>query len=258
MTAELRPGQAGNAALTTATVSVQGQFLLTPPGETLPDIKGEIGVVPPLATCPHCGAELPDGARECRRCGERIRLCLVCGTPNTWLARLCRRSAAHVLRTEVDWRMSPGGDATHGVAPTLPLGGRLARRWSSPPFPVGRVEDVAEWSAPLAAFGMGIASAIEPDGAGRRCRRLNWRRARHCGSTICRTRRASTRTVAAWRCRRTGSCTRRHWAGPSSPWTPSGGRAVGSRSTGHSLWRRHGGRRRLLVPAGEAVCVWIA
>ena len=106
------------------------------------------------------------GRKECRRCGERIRLCPVCGTPNTWLARVCRRSAAHVLRTETDWRMSPGGDASHGVALTLPLGGHLARRWSSPSFPVSRAEDVAEWSAPLAAFGMVIASAIEP-GLGR-------------------------------------------------------------------------------------------
>ena len=166
VTAELRPGRAGNGALTAATVSVEGQFLLVPSGEELPDIREEIGVVPPLATCPHCGAELPDGAKECRRCGERIRLCPVCGTPNTWLARVCRRSPSHILRTEADWRMSPGGDATHGVALTLPLGGHLARRWSSPSYPVGRAEDVAEWSAPLAAFGMVIASAIEP-GLGR-------------------------------------------------------------------------------------------
>ncbi|MBV9848409.1 MAG: PQQ-binding-like beta-propeller repeat protein [Armatimonadetes bacterium] len=162
VTAELRPERARNAALAPATVSVLGQYLAIAPGEAPPEEGVEISVIPPIAACPHCGAELPEGARECRRCGERLRLCPVCGTPNTWLARVCRRSPAHVLRTETDWRMAPGGDPSHGVAPETPLGVHLARRWSSPSFPVSRAEDVAEWSAPLAAFGMVIASAIEP------------------------------------------------------------------------------------------------
>ena len=51
------------------------------------DIEPGIAVIPPLSNCPHCAADLPEGATECRRCGERIRLCPVCGTPNTWLAR---------------------------------------------------------------------------------------------------------------------------------------------------------------------------
>ena len=163
VTAELRPERARNAALAAATVSVLGQFIEIGLGESPPDVGVEIGVVPPLATCPNCGAELPDGARECRRCGERIRLCPLCGTPNTWIARVCRRSPAHILRTETDWRMSPGGDAGRGVAPETPLGVHLARRWSAPSFPVSRAEDVIEWSAPLAAFGLVVASAIEPN-----------------------------------------------------------------------------------------------
>ena len=161
VTAELRPERARNAALAHATVSVLGQYIAILPGEAPPEAGVEISVIPPIAACPHCGAELPDGARECRRCGERLRLCPVCGTPNTWLARVCRRNAAHLLRTETDWRMSPGGDESRAVAPETPLGVHLGRRWSSPSFPVSRAEDMAEWSAPLAAFGLVVASAIE-------------------------------------------------------------------------------------------------
>lgn len=158
VTAELRPTGGHQGAIAPSAITLHGQYLEA----HARTVQAQIQVIPPTATCPHCGAELPEGARECRRCGERIRLCPVCGTPNTWLARACRRNPAHVLRTEADWRMAPGGDAAHGLTPETPLGVHLARRWSSPSFPVTRAEDAVEWSAPLAAFGLVVASAIEP------------------------------------------------------------------------------------------------
>lgn len=164
LVAELRPDRAGHQALAPTQVSLFGQFISldAADAEALPpDVAVQIAVVPPIAACPHCAADLPEGARECRRCGERIRLCPVCGTPNTWLAKVCRLNPAHVLRAETDWLASPGGDATHTIAPALPLGAHLARRWSFPAFPPPRDAPTWEWSAPLAAFGMVIASAID-------------------------------------------------------------------------------------------------
>ena len=164
--AELRPDRAGHQALAPARVSLFGQYisLHAALAETLPpDVAAQIEVVPPVAACPHCAADLAEGARECRRCGERIRLCSVCGTPNTWLARACRLNPAHVLRAETDWLASPGGNATHTVAPAPTLGAHLARRWSFPAFPPPRDAPALEWSAPLAAFGMVIASAIDTE-----------------------------------------------------------------------------------------------
>jgi len=166
---ELRPERAGNAALAPARVTLFGQYLAVQAVDAaaLPaDVELVIAVVPPLSNCPHCAADLSEGATECRRCGERIRLCPVCGTPNTWLARLCRLNPAHVLRTEADWRMSPGGDASHALSSERPLGAHLARRWSFPTAAPTRAADALEWSAPLAAFGMVVASAIDSE-AGR-------------------------------------------------------------------------------------------
>ena len=163
VTAELRPEKAGHAALAAASVSLFGQYLAVSALDAadLPgDLELSIAVLPPLSNCPHCAADLPEGATECRRCGERIRLCGVCGTPNTWLAKVCRLSAVHVLRTESDWRMSPGGDESHALSSTQTLGTQLARRWSFPAFAPARASDALEWSAPLAAFGMVIASGI--------------------------------------------------------------------------------------------------
>ncbi len=167
--AELRPERAGNAALALTRVTLFGQYLAVQAADAaaLPaDVELAIAVVPPLSNCPHCAADLPEGATECRRCGERIRLCPVCGTPNTWLARGCRLNPAHVLRTQADWRMAPGGDASHALASETPLGAHLARRWSFPTSAPTRAADALEWSAPLAAFGMVIASAIDSE-AGR-------------------------------------------------------------------------------------------
>ena len=161
---ELRPERAGHAALAPTRISLFGQYLAVSAADAadLPvDIDAGIAVIPPLSNCPHCAADLPEGATECRRCGERIRLCPVCGTPNTWPARVCRQSPSHILRTEADWRMSPGGDASHALTSERALGTHLARRWSFPSFAPTRAADTLEWSAPLAAFGMVIASGID-------------------------------------------------------------------------------------------------
>ncbi len=169
VTAELRPGLAGHAALAATSVSLFGQYLsalAVDAADLPPDLELSIRVLPPLSNCPHCAADLPEGATECRRCGERIRLCAVCGTPNTWLATVCRLNPAHVLRTETDWRMTPGGGESHAFAGTKTLGAHLARRWSFPSFPPTRASDALEWSAPLAAFGMVVASGIDT-GSGR-------------------------------------------------------------------------------------------
>lgn len=165
--AELRPERAGHGALAPASVSLFGQFLAmraSDAGALPADLELAIAVLPPLSNCPRCAADLPEGGRECRRCGERIRLCPACGTPNTWLARACRLSAAHVLRPELDWRMTPGGDESRGLTPDRALGARLARRWSFPAFAPARASEALEWSAPLAAFGLVAASAIDAAG----------------------------------------------------------------------------------------------
>ncbi len=164
VTAELRPERAGNAALAATQVSLFGQYLAAHAADAvdLPgDLEQSIVVMPPLSNCPHCAADLPEGAAECRRCGERIRLCRVCGTPNTWIAKVCRLNVAHLIRTENDWRMTPGGDGSHALSSALTLETHLARRWSSPSFAPTRAADALEWSAPLAAFGMVIASGID-------------------------------------------------------------------------------------------------
>jgi outer membrane protein assembly factor BamB len=169
VTAELRPERAGHAALAAAEVSLFGQYLAVSAADAadLPsDLERIIAVLPPLSNCPHCAADLPEGARECRRCGERICLCPICGTPNTWLARVCRLNAAHILRTQNDWRMAPGGESSHALSSQQTLGAHLARKWSFPSFAPARAADALEWSAPLAAFGMVIASGIDT-GAGR-------------------------------------------------------------------------------------------
>ncbi len=164
VTAELRPERAGHAALAATQVSVFGQYLAASAQDAadLPgDVEQAIRVTPPLSNCPHCAADLPEGAAECRRCGERIRLCRICGTPNTWIATRCRLNPAHVLRTETDWRMTPGGDGSHALSAARVLGTHLAKRWSFPSFAPARAADALEWSAPLAAFGMVLASGID-------------------------------------------------------------------------------------------------
>jgi len=162
--AEMHPERAGDRAMAPATLAVFGQYIAVASARagSLPaDIHLAIAVIPPISDCPTCGTGLPEGAQECRRCGERIRLCPVCATPNTWIARRCRNGPAHVIRTEIDWLLTPGGDAAHALPCRSRASASLARRWSFPSFPPTRSSDILEWSAPLAAFGMVIAAAID-------------------------------------------------------------------------------------------------
>ena len=163
----LSPEKSRDALAPTA-VKLFGQFLHVNANETglvPPDIALELSVIPPAANCPTCGTSLPEQARDCKRCGERIRLCPVCAAPNSWIARNCRLNASHIIRTEVDWLTSPGGDSVHGAASNVRLGPQLARKWSLPTFAPFCVVVFYEWSAPLTAFGMLFASAIDMVGA---------------------------------------------------------------------------------------------
>lgn len=160
----LLPEHNRGGVLTPVKLRLAGQFLRVNPLETgdLPDtITLDIPVLPPVAVCPTCGTSLPDDARECRRCGERIRLCPICATPNTWIVRQCRRNASHVIRTQTDWCAAPGGNEAHSMMGAVSLGVHLARKWSSPSFPPSRTEDTLEWCSPVAAFGLIAAAAID-------------------------------------------------------------------------------------------------
>jgi outer membrane protein assembly factor BamB len=161
---EMRPERAGDRALAAAKISLYGQYLAVSAAraESLPpDVTADITLTPPISDCPTCGTLLPEGIQECRRCGERIRLCPACATPNTWLAHVCRTDGSHIIRPESDWIASPGGTAIHRGQCLQTPGKNLARRWSSPGFPPTRSTEALEWSAPLAAFGMVMASAID-------------------------------------------------------------------------------------------------
>jgi outer membrane protein assembly factor BamB len=118
-------------------------------------------VVPPASDCPTCGADLPKDAQECRRCGERLRLCNLCGAVNTWRTHVCRADASHVIRPQLDWLVSPGGAGTHAQPPQQAAGTCLARVWSLPSFPTASDSAALEWSAPVMAFGIIVASAID-------------------------------------------------------------------------------------------------
>ena len=162
--AELHPERAGDRALAASKMAVYGQYIAVSAaraGSLPPDVAEEITLTPPISDCPTCHSVLPEGVQECRRCGERIRLCTVCATPNTWLSRQCRADVSHVLRTEVDWSATPGGDSRHSGQGQDTGGKSLSRKWSSPGFPPTRSTDALEWSAPLAAFGLVAAAAID-------------------------------------------------------------------------------------------------
>lgn len=160
----LTPHLADGSPLTPTVLTLYGQFLAVNPNaaELLPnDVEIQIPVLPPLATCPGCDAELPDGSRECRKCGERIRLCPICATPNSWLVTNCRLNPDHVLRWQADWLTSPGGNAAHDIPINSTINPVLARLWSSPTYPPRDKSGAWEWCAPIASFGMAICSAID-------------------------------------------------------------------------------------------------
>ena len=161
---EMHPERAGDRAIAPAAIALYGQYIAVSAARagSLPaDVSVDITVTPPISDCPTCHATLPEGAAECRRCGERIRLCPVCATPNNWIVHRCRTDAAHIIRPETDWLITPGGNPEHTGQCAHISGRNLARRWSSPSFPPARATEALEWSAALAAFGMVVASAID-------------------------------------------------------------------------------------------------
>lgn len=123
----------------------------------------------PVAICPTCekvldadpsdGTNVPD---VCPHCFERLRACPVCGTANTWLARVCLADEHHVVRAGLDWPTLGGSPAHDGARPEKATS--LAKRWSYPSVPPSRREQALEWSAPVAAWGLVAAAAATTDG----------------------------------------------------------------------------------------------
>ena len=129
---------------------------------------GEVFITLPYATCPACGKtlEIPDNASvpdACPFCYERLRPCPVCGAPNSWLARVCIKDAAHIIRAAPDWG-TLGGDPAHAGALADRVPAALARRWSFPSVPPSRRENALAWSAPVAAYGLVAAAAATAEG----------------------------------------------------------------------------------------------
>ena len=252
VTVELRPERARNETLAPAAIRCGASISPRRRARLPPDLEARITVLPPLATCPHCGADLPEGARECRRCGERIRLCPVCGAPNTWLARVCRRSRG--TRPAHGDRLADGAGRRRGPrrragrcrwGSIWPGAGRRRRFRSAGPR-TRRVERAA------GGFRHGGRLGHRAGPGRATIRRSSSRRARLSGSSTCPTPRASTRTGALWRCPRTARFTPPPWAGRSSPWTRSGARAAGRPASPGTVY---GGVTvagdSLLVPAGK-------
>ena len=123
----------------------------------------------PVAICPSCekilDADPTDGTNVpevCPHCFERLRACPVCGTANTWLARVCLADESHVVRAGLDWPTLGGSPAHEGSRPEKATS--LAKRWSYPSVPPSRREQALEWSAPVAAWGLVAAAAATTDG----------------------------------------------------------------------------------------------
>jgi len=173
--AELRPDNSSVDGMTASDITLYAQYFTIQNGKAVPgpgDITYEIHVIPPHSACPNCGAELgrTDSATgdtaligECRKCGERIKLCPICGTPNTWVDRVCRQNPGHILRTQKDWQSSPGGSADHALIPGDRLGRHLARAWSVPFFPTTRMNAILEWSAAVVSYGIVACANLDPE-----------------------------------------------------------------------------------------------
>jgi len=169
--AELRPDNTGVDGMTESDIIVYAQHFTIQGGKAIPgpgEITHQIHVIPPHSSCPNCGAELGRTESgdvvitECRQCGERIKLCPICGTPNTWKDRVCRVNASHILRTQLDWQSSPGGNSEHSLIAGQRLGSHLARVWSMPSFPTTRINSILEWSAPIVCYDIAAAAHLDP------------------------------------------------------------------------------------------------
>jgi outer membrane protein assembly factor BamB len=171
--AELRPDNTGVDGMYASDITVYAQYFTIQNGKAVPgpgDITYQIHVIPPHSDCPNCGAELGNAGAgsevlitECRKCGERIRLCPICGTPNTWKARVCLSNDSHILRTQMDWQSSPGGNAAHSLEAAQRVGCHLARVWSAPSFPTTRSNAILEWSAPIVCYGIVACAHLDPE-----------------------------------------------------------------------------------------------
>jgi outer membrane protein assembly factor BamB len=171
-----------------AAVAIQLAFQLLRPASrdagSTPVGTGAVYLRLPQTLCPHCGKPLDEdpvsglAPELCPFCFERLRLCPICGAPNSWLARRCVLDDAHVVRAALDWPVL-GGDQRHtgwrpaegvadgpthsaAAADTISLG--LARRWSYPSVAASRRDRMLEWSAPVAAYGLVAAAATTADG----------------------------------------------------------------------------------------------
>lgn len=133
--------------------------------------SGIVYVRLPFAACPACRRALEeDGSAPpevCPFCFERLRACPLCGTANSWLARVCVLDPQHVIRAQPDWP-TLGGGADHAGSRTpsrrdlaVPA---LTRSWSFPSLPPTLRETALAWSAPVAAYGLVACAAATPQG----------------------------------------------------------------------------------------------
>jgi outer membrane protein assembly factor BamB len=125
----------------------------------------------PVVVCPSCekmlDANLTDGIQIpeiCPACFERLRPCPICGTPNSWIARVCAADPTHLVRTNTDWPMLGGSVGHEGARSDMTNVATLTRRWSYPNVPPTRAEQSLSWSAPVSAHGIVAAAAATADG----------------------------------------------------------------------------------------------
>jgi outer membrane protein assembly factor BamB len=126
----------------------------------------------PTSICPSCHRHLEEDdttgqiPEVCPYCFERLRVCPVCGTPNSWLARTCIQDDSHVVRATFDWPILGGDPGHRGSRPEMsrPPTLALSRRWSYPNVAPSRREQALAWSAPTAAYGLVTAAAATTEG----------------------------------------------------------------------------------------------
>ncbi len=182
--AALAPGERQNAILTvhagrsqnrgsdaSAMLSVPVSCSFLRHGAAPVKTDGTLIVRLPVATCPNCAKIVADDEAHggvppvCPFCFERLRVCPVCGTPNSWLDRVCVVDSSHVVRGAADFGSAPGGDPAHKGTRAEQIGGvALGRRWSFPTVAPVRREATLTFTAPVAAYGMVAVAASSFDG----------------------------------------------------------------------------------------------